>query len=92
MTGIGNRPRVTLLRALFLWGARWTAGLGLIGIATYGRDDLSWIWGVGILIALGDLFLTLLKEARLADRRARARSLVTELQNRLDETNASDDT
>lgn len=91
MTNVPNRPRVKLLRTLFLWGARWTAGLGLIGIATHGRDGMTWVWTAGIVVALCDLFLTLLKEARLADKRARARSLVSELESRLDGNARSDD-
>ena len=85
MTETPLRPRVSLLRTLFLWGARWTAGLGLIGIATYGRNDLNWIWAAGVILALGDLFITLLKEARLADKRARSRNLMSELTTRLGE-------
>lgn len=85
------RPQISLLRTLFLWGARWTAVLGLLGIATTGRDDLTWIWTSGIVIALGDLFFTLLKEARLADKRAQTRNLLNELTTRLGDRHVADD-
>lgn len=86
-----QRPRVPLIRTMFLWGARWTAGLGLIGIATYGRDDLAWVWIMGVIVALGDLFVTLLKEARLADKRARSRDLVDKLTTRLGDQGIAED-
>ena len=91
MTQDDRRPEVPLIRTLFLWGARWTAGLGLIGIATYGRTDLSWTWAVGVLFALGDLLYTLLKEARLADKRAEARVRLNELQSRLGDEDIAED-
>ena len=91
MTDPALRPRVSLLRTLFLWGARWTAGLGLIGIAVHGRETLTWLWIVGVIVALGDLFITLLKEARLADKRARSRALMGELTTRLGDQGIADD-
>mgnify|MGYP001816228691 CR=1 FL=1 len=92
MTHSENRPEVSLLRTLFLWGARWTLALGLIGIATRGNADVSWVWTVCVVVALGDLFLTLLKEARLAEKRAKSRALVTQLKSRLDEKETSGET
>lgn len=89
MTSSFERPSVSLIRTLFLWGARWTAGLGLIGIATYGREGMGWIWAAGIAVALADLFVTLLKEARLADKRARSRDLARQLEHRLSDRPAA---
>lgn len=83
MSKTSDRPSVSLIRTLFLWGARWTAGLGLIGFATYGREEVTWIWAAGVGVALADLFVTLLKEARLADKRARSRDLARKLEQRL---------
>jgi hypothetical protein len=73
-----SRPGSTLITALSLWLIRWTALLGGFGLASL-YLEMSWLWMIGVVGALGDLAITLLNEARLAERRNKARQLMSKI-------------
>ncbi len=83
-----QKPRTagTLVTALALWLIRWTALLGGFGLASL-YLQLSWLWIIGVVGALGDLTITLLNESRLAERRRQAQKLM----NKIEEHTRGDD-
>jgi len=55
-------------RAFILWVVRWILGFALIWFITGVSGGLNWLWGLGVVVAIASLVLTMALKRRMSRR------------------------
>lgn len=85
---IEQSTKTLITRSLIFWVMRWAIGFSIIGIIVYYNNNLSWLWWLGIAIALITPVVSLFTKVILGKKLKETQDKLKELEAMLEEDDA----